>query len=225
MKKHYFLLRSFLITLFVILNTSLFSQGLPGITLEKFDLNKNYAKASEKVGIHYEISNKDSLASYVLLKIYLSQSPSSYIRLDLVKESKLTLNPTGSTEGIEEITLPDDIIVGMWFISFQVVTTENGRQVVEIENTDYSQLIVYEVTVYGTSVCGYTQEMKTNLEYYSIPYYFKDVKKNSAFNDEMWAKLKEIGYTELNTKFPVVDINNNVIIRPKIGKVRKFLKP
>jgi len=205
-------------------NNSISAQSQSGIYLDKFDIDKHFAKLSDSMNIQFEIKNYNSREVKVILKTYLSRSPASYAMLDIVNEDEITIEANGSYKGAKNMVLPADIIAGKWFVSFRIGTDETIEKGNEPANETYMKFLVYEVTLYGSWTCGYTRGLMDELGFYGIPYYFKDVIKNNDHNNEMWEKLKSIDYTKTNADFPVVDVNGEIMIRPKVNKVMKSLK-
>ncbi len=62
--------------------------------------------------------------------------------------------------------------------------------------------------------------MRKSLEKDKINYTFYDVNSNSAKNSEMWKKVRKLNPKATSTKFPVMDVNGKIMIRPEYKQVK-----
>ena len=78
------------------------------------------------------------------------------------------------------------------------------------------------VTVYGRDACGITQRMLSDLDQSGIPYTYKIV-DDRAVADELHPRMEQAGLSTRSYGLPVVDVNAEMMIRPKSDVVaRKY---
>ena len=70
------------------------------------------------------------------------------------------------------------------------------------------------VTVYGRNSCGFTQKALRDLKKAGIPfeYYLVDDK---SVADSLHSRMEKSGLSTRRYNLPVIDVNNNLSIRPK----------
>ncbi len=78
------------------------------------------------------------------------------------------------------------------------------------------------VTVYGRDACGITKRMLSDLNRSGIPYTYKIV-DDPAVKDELIPRMQQAGLNTRRYGLPVVDVNAEMMIRPKSDVVaRKY---
>jgi glutaredoxin len=80
------------------------------------------------------------------------------------------------------------------------------------------------IIMYGSKNCGLCTAMQRNLDAEKIPYQFLDVKEDAAKNSEMWAKIFKAHGRLNSVRFPVMDINGEILVSPKFEDVKAKLK-
>ncbi len=76
------------------------------------------------------------------------------------------------------------------------------------------------VTVYGRDACGITQRLLADLGQSGIPYDYKIV-DDPAVKKELHPRMKQAGLNSRRYGLPVVDVNAEMMMRPKAEVVAK----
>lgn len=95
---------------------------------------------------------------------------------------------------------------------------ENG--VLHMTNTPPPHL--KRVTLYGRDSCGYTYQMKTQLNSYEIPFIFQSV-DNRQTSTYLHSLMDSLGHNTASYPLPVIYVNGELLFRPDIEEVvQKF---
>lgn len=70
------------------------------------------------------------------------------------------------------------------------------------------------VIVYGRDRCGITQAMRSDLQRSGVPFEYKSV-DDPGVGDELHPRMEAAGLNTSRYGLPVVDVNGEMIIRPK----------
>ena len=97
---------------------------------------------------------------------------------------------------------------------------ENGV----LHMTDTPPPEMKRVTVYGRDACGYTYQMKRQLDQHEIPFVFQSVDhgQNSKF---LHSLMDNLGHDKSGYPLPVIFVNGELLFRPKIETVIKKFNP
>ena len=74
------------------------------------------------------------------------------------------------------------------------------------------------VVVYGRKTCGYTRNTIKELKQSKIPYQFKTV-DDKSIADQLHSRMRSAGIDTRRYNLPVVDVSNNLSIRPKLAAI------
>ena len=74
------------------------------------------------------------------------------------------------------------------------------------------------VVVYGRKTCGFTQQTMKDLRLKNIPFEFKVV-DDKAVADVLHSRMRSSGIDTRRYNLPVVDVNNNMTIRPSSNMI------
>lgn len=80
-----------------------------------------------------------------------------------------------------------------------------------------------KILIYGSNGCGFCNAMRKSLNKDKIHFTFYDVNSNNAKNSEMWKKVRTLNPKAASTKFPVMDINGKIMIRPTYKQVKALV--
>ncbi len=86
----------------------------------------------------------------------------------------------------------------------------------------YSADSATDVIVYGNSKCGYCSETMQWLDGQKIPYVYRDVESYGTFQEEMFTKLENAGFTT-TAYFPVLDIRGQILMKPKFDEIKRAI--
>lgn len=97
---------------------------------------------------------------------------------------------------------------------------ENG--LLHMANTPPPQM--KRVTLYGRDSCGYTYQMKRQLNQHEIPFIFKSVdnRQNSMF---LHSLMKNLGQDRSSYPLPVIYVSGELLFRPSIETVVEKFSP
>lgn len=76
------------------------------------------------------------------------------------------------------------------------------------------------VVVYGRNSCGFTQQTIIDLKQSGIPFEYQDIDKKSVA-DLLHSRMKKSGIDTHRYNLPVVDVSNNITIRPQTESIIK----
>lgn len=74
------------------------------------------------------------------------------------------------------------------------------------------------VVVYGRNSCGFTQQTLRDLKQSGIPFEYKIVDDKSVA-DILHSRMKNSGISTRRYNLPVIDVNNNISIRPGSNEI------
>ena len=77
------------------------------------------------------------------------------------------------------------------------------------------------VVVYGRESCGLTQQTMKDLRLKNIPFKFKVVDDKAVAN-VLHSRMRSSGIDTRRYNLPVVDVNNNISIRPSSGAISQI---
>jgi hypothetical protein len=75
------------------------------------------------------------------------------------------------------------------------------------------------VVVYGRQSCSLTRKMMEDLDQRGIPYTFKSTDDQQMKTEELIPRMKAAGIFESPFGLPVVDVNGDLMIRPRVSTV------
>ncbi len=76
------------------------------------------------------------------------------------------------------------------------------------------------VTVYGRDACGFTKQMLAGLRRSGVPYTYKII-DDPAVKKELHPRMEQAGLSTRRYGLPVVDVNSDMMMRPKPDVVAK----
>lgn len=74
------------------------------------------------------------------------------------------------------------------------------------------------VVVYGRQSCGFTQQTLKDLKRSNIPFEFKTVDDQSVA-DQLHSRMRSSGIDTRRYNLPVVDVSNDLSVRPKFSSI------
>ncbi len=97
---------------------------------------------------------------------------------------------------------------------------ENG--VLHMTDTPPPQM--KRVTLYGRDACGYTYQMKSQLNQFEIPFIFQSVddRQNSMY---LHSLMDTLGHDKSGYPLPVIYVNGELLFRPDIETVINKFDP
>ncbi|HMV78336.1 MAG TPA: glutaredoxin domain-containing protein [Leptospiraceae bacterium] len=77
--------------------------------------------------------------------------------------------------------------------------------------------------MYRTNECGFCNAMRKSLNKDRIHFTFYNVNSNNAKISEMREKVRTVNPKAASTKFPVMNINGKIMIRPTYKQVKALV--
>ncbi len=79
-----------------------------------------------------------------------------------------------------------------------------------------------EVTIYGSENCDHCIEFRKKVDSLGVKYTFKDAEANENYYSEMMLKVQQKD-SKGNISFPIIEINDEIMIRPELDAFIKEL--
>jgi len=105
--------------------------------------------------------------------------------------------------------------------SLVVISCENKRKFIDTSG-NITPEVAKEITIFGSENCDHCIAFREKMDSLNITYEFKDAEANEKFYKELMFKIQQAN-SKGNVSFPVLEVNDEIYVKPEFSEFMKIL--